>query len=125
MALTYNGTTMGTIRIAQELGGKTYKYDLQIRQSNCLAVILYVRKATAEELAKNPTGKWFHQLHTFFADEQHMKNIMKHEKTILDPMDKVINCRLNLYYKECNTLLKYFVRSGYKVTCYYEQPKAK
>ena len=121
--LTYNSTTIGTLTIEQKLGDNAYKYNLQIRQGNCLAVILYVRKSTPEELAKNTEGKYYHQLHQFFVDEKHMKNIMKDYGTILDPMDKVIKCRLNMYYKENYTLLKYFVQSGYKVTCYYKAPK--
>lgn len=122
--LRYNGTTIGTIDIEQELDGKKYKYTLQIRQGNCLAVIIYVRKATPEELAENPEGKWYHQLYTFYSDEQHLKNILKHEKDVLFG-EKVTSIKLNLYYKECNTLLKYYVRSGHKVTCFYKEPKKK
>ena len=122
--IRYNGTTIGTIDIEQEHDGKKYKYTLQIRQGNCLAVIIYVRKATPEELAENPEGKWYHQLYTFYSDEQHLKNILKHEKDVLFG-EKVTSIKLNLYYKECNTLLKYYVRSGHKVTCFYKEPKKK
>lgn len=125
MPLTYNGTTIGKLTIKQKLGNDEYKYNLQIRQGNCLAVIIYVRKATEEELKKNPKGKWYHQLVSFFADEQHMKNIMKDWGTLLDPMDEVVSCELNLYYKECWTLLKYFTKSGYNVKCYYKDPGKK
>lgn len=125
MALHYNGVTMGKITIEQQLGDKKYRYNLQIRQGNVLAVILYVRKATAEELEKNPKGKWYHQLHAFFVDEKHLKNIMKDYGRALDEMDKVIKCELNMYYKECWTLLKYFTKSGYSVKCYYKEPKKK
>lgn len=125
MALRYNGTTIGTILVEQEFGDIKKKFKLQIRQGNCLAVIIYVRKATPEELAKHPDGKYYHQLHTFFIDEQHMKNIIKDYGTLLDPMDKVLKCELNMYYKENYKLLKYFVQSGYKVTCYYKEPKKK
>lgn len=122
--LRYNGTTIGTIVIKQHHGDEDYKYKLQIRQGNCLAVIIWVRKSTPEELKKNPEGKWFHSLFTFFADEQHCKNIMKEYKDIMMG-EKVIDIKLNLYYKECNTLLKYFVKSGHNVRCYYEEPKEK
>lgn len=125
MALHYNGTTIGKIVIEQEIGDKKYRYNLQIRQGNCLAVIIYVRRATPEELEKNPEGKWYHQLHMFYVDERHLKNIMKDYGTALDAMDKVIKCELNMFYKENYTLLKYFVKSGYKVTCYYQEPKKK
>ena len=124
MALRYNGTTIGKIVIEQEVGDEKYKYNLQIRQGNCLAVILFVRRSTPEELEKHPAGKWYHQLFTFFADEQHCKNIMKDYGDILCG-EKVLSCELNLYYKECWTLLKYFTKSGYKVKCYYKEPKKK
>jgi len=122
--LRYNGTTIGTIDIEQEHDDKKYKYTLQIRQGNCQAVIIYVRKATPEELAENPEGKWYHQLYAFYSDEQHLKNILKHEKDVLFG-EKVTSIKLNMYYKECNTLLKYFVRSGHKVTAFYKEPKKK
>lgn len=125
MALRYNGITIGKLTVEQELGGNKYKYNLQIRQGNCLAVIIYVRKSTEEELKRNPEGKWYHQLMAFFVDERHMKNIMKDWGTILDPMNRVVKCELNLYYKECWTLLKYFTKSGYNVKCYYKEPKKK
>lgn len=125
MALRYNGITIGKIVIEQEYAGEKRKFNLQIRQGNCLAVILYVRKATLEELEKNPKGKWYHQLHMFYANEQHMKNMMKEYGKVLDEMDRVVSCELNLYYKECWTLLKYFTKSGYKVKCYYKEPKKK
>lgn len=121
MALTYNGTTIGKIVVEQE----HERYNLEIRQGNCLAVIIYVRKATPEELEKNPRGKWYHQLVTFFVNETHIKNIMSDGDPILDPMSKVIKCDLNMYYKENYTLLKYFVKSGYKVMCHYKEPKKK
>ena len=123
--LTYNGTTIGTLTIEQEFRDIKRRFNLQIRQGNCLAVIIYVRRATPEELEGNPHGKWFHQLHTFFLDEKHMKNILKDYGKVLDDMDKVISCKLNMYYKENYTLLKYFTKSGYKVTCYYKEPKTK
>lgn len=122
--LRYNGTTIGTITIKQNHYGEEYKYTLQIRQGNCLAVVIFVRKSTEEELAKNPEGKWYHSLYTFFADEQHLKNILKHEGDVLFG-EKVVGIKLNLFYKECNTLLKYFTKSGHKVTCYYAEPKNK
>ena len=122
--LHYNGTTIGTITIKQRHADKDYKYTLQIRQGNCLAVIIYVRKATEEELKENPEGKWYNQLYSFYGDEQHMKNIIKNEGDIFFG-ETVTNIKLNLYYKECKTLLKYYTLSGHKVTCYYKEPKKK
>ena len=122
--ITYNGITIGTLTIKQKHGDKWYKYNLEIRQGNCLAVLIHVRKATEEELAENPEAKFYHSLYTFFCDEQHLKNIMKDGGDILFG-EKTTNISLNLYYKECNTLLKYLVRSGRRVSCYYKEPKKK
>lgn len=125
MPLIYNGTTIGKITVEQEWGGHKSRFNLQIRQGNCLAVIIFVRKVTPEELEKHPEGKWYHQLHMFYADERHLKNLLKDYGKVLDEMDKVVKCELNMYYKENYTLLKYFVKSGYKVSCYYKEPKKK
>ena len=119
--LRYTGTTYGKVYIKQRHGEIKQRYTIQIREGNCLAVFIHVRKATAEELAENPQGKYYHTLWNFLADEQHAKNILKHEKTLLG--DEVLRIELNMYYKECYTLLKYFMKSGYKVTCTYKEPK--
>ena len=37
--------------------------------------------------------------------------------------DEVVSIELNMFYKENYTLLKYFVKSGYKVKCYYKEKK--
>ena len=102
MAIRYNGTTIGKIVIKQ---GEN-RFNLQIRQGNCLAVVIYVRKATDT-------------LYTFFGDEQHLKNMMKNYGNVLS--DEVVSIELNMFYKENYTLLKYFVKSGYKVKCYYKE----
>ena len=117
MALSYNGTTIGKIVIKQ---GEN-KFNLQIRQGNCLAVIINVRKATEEELKEHPNGKYIHTLYNFYCDEHHLKNLLKNEGRVL--FDEVISIELNMFYKENYTLLKYFVKSGYKVKCYYKDEK--
>lgn len=124
MPLRYNGTTIGKINITQERDGEKINFTLQIRQGNVLAVLLFVRKSTPEELAKHPKGKWYHQLWSFYVDEQHLKNILKADGDVLFG-EKVTSIRLNMYYKENYKLLKYFTKSGHKVTCYYQEPKKK
>ena len=119
MALSYKETIIGKIVIKQ----RGHKFNLQIRQGNCLAVIINVRKATDEELKEQPEGKYIHTLYTFYADEQHLKNMMKHYGNVLS--DEVVSIELNMFYKENYTLLKYFVKSGYKVKCYYKEEKSK
>lgn len=120
MPLTYNANKIGTLKIKQQRGNKTATYTIQIRQGNCLAVLVHIRKATPEELKENPAGRYIHTLYSFFADEQHMKNILKNEKSFFG-MDKVLKCKLNLYFKEANILLKYFTRTGIKCECYYKE----
>jgi hypothetical protein len=126
MAIRYNGNITGTVTIAQQRKDedKPRKYKIQIRQGNCLAVFLNVYK---EENPEDPKKCWVHQLMNFLGDEQHLKNIVKDWKENVfarmlsaNWIDKV---ELNLFYKESNTLLKYMVRDGLKVKCYYKEDK--
>ena len=105
MALTYNENLMGKLVIAQG----TNEYEIQIRQGNCLAAFIYPYQ---------DEGVWYHQLFSFFADEQHIKNILKHQERLF--LDEVKSIRLNLKYKECSKLLKHLTKNGYEVICYYE-----
>ena len=119
MALRYSGVNLGTMTIKQNHDGKDIKFLIQIRQCNALAAFLHIKKITEGE----DKGLYKHTLYSFLADEQHAKNIIKNEGHLF--FDEVSNIKLNLYYKESNTLLKIFVKAGYKVTCYYKEPKKK
>ena len=121
MPLRYDGTTIGKVRIAQERDGKKLHFEIQIRQGNCLAVLIHVRKCTPEEQDGHPERRYMHTLYTFYSDAEHMKNLLKHEGDVL--FDEVTSISLNMYYKQCATLLKYFTKAGHKVTCYYKEPK--
>lgn len=105
--LRYTGVTIGTMIIEQ--GDSRYK--IQIRQGNCLAVMIHCRKDDNSE-------GYIHTLYTFFADEQHIKNIIKNEGRLF--FDKVISARLNLKYKESVTLAKYFAMQKIKTSVYYK-----
>lgn len=113
MAVIYGGNVMGTIVIAQ----KEQKYKLEIRQGNCLAVIIGV--------GKNEDGETIHTLMQFFADAAHLNNVCKAvDKGAYKGYDAPIfydvkNIKLNMRYKECATLLKHLVKY-YKITCYYK-----
>lgn len=126
MPVQYNGNIMGTITIAQqrENEDKPRKYKIQIRQGNCLAVFINVYK---EENPEDPKKCWVHQLINFLGDEQHLKNITNKWKENIFPRmlsaDWIVKAELNLFYKESNTLLKYMVRDGLKVKCYYKEGK--
>ena len=110
MAIQYNGNVMGKIVIAQN----EQKFTLEIRQGNCLAVIIGV--------GKNEEGETIHTLMQFFANEEHLKRICKSvdkgaEKAPI--FYDVKSIRLNMRYKECATLLKHLVKY-YEINCYYE-----
>ena len=120
--LRYTGTTYGKVTISQKHSDGEHKYTIDIREANCLCAFIHVRKATEEELKKHPDGKYIHTLYSFLADEKHAKNIMKDNGGKL-LWDKVVKIDLNMAYKESWTLLKYFVKSGYKVKCYEKTPK--
>lgn len=101
--LTYTEEKLGKITIKQ----KENVFEIEIRKGNCLAVFIHV--------GKNQEGETIHTLYNFYADEQHLKNIIKNDKKII--FDEVLEIELNMAYKECYTLLKYFVNSGYEVKC--------
>lgn len=134
MALRYYEEQLGKVIIKQrkrengefvlnEKGKQVWnKYEVQIRRGNCLAVFIHAYK---------DGDKWMHQLYTFFADSQHMRNMMHDPhmalhgtKNHLIP-DEVVRIELNMAYEECETLLKYLTRDGYVVKCYYKKPKTK
>lgn len=101
--LTYTEEKLGKIKIKQ----KENVFEIEIRKGNCLAVFIHV--------GKNQKGETTHTFYNFYADEQHLKNIIKNDKKII--YDEVLEIELNMAYKECYTLLKYFVNSGYEVKC--------
>ena len=139
MALRYSGVTIGTFTLYQkreeyvngewtdvkdEKGRQVYnKFKIQIRASNCMACFLHVSKVD------NPTTPelcWRHELVMFYADEQHLKNIMKdYKKDAFNGMFSGVlkNIKLNIYYKEMQTLAKYMAKDGLKVQIYYKAPK--
>ena len=124
MAVCYGPNKLGTIKIWQEIEGKKHYFNIEMRRGNCLAVMIYIRKATPEELEKDPSCKKYANLYSFFGNEQHIKNIMKdNDGKCL--WDEVKSIRLNMFFEESKKLLKYFLKSGYEVTCYYKEEKIK
>lgn len=83
---------------------------------NCLCVVTQWYK-------DEKTGKTMERLLSFFADEQHIKNIIKKENA-LSPVRDITSIRLNTYYKEAMILAKYLCK-WHKVTLYYKEPKLK
>ena len=124
MAIRYSGTTIGTFTLVQRRKDeeKPRKYKIQIRKANCLMCAIHVRKIDNPE---NQKLCWRHDLVMFFNDEQHLKNCIKSvgNKDFFNNLftGKLTDIKLNLFHKECNTLLKYMVRDGLKVKCYYKE----
>ena len=113
--IRYDSTTIGTMVLKQR--GKMFK--LQIRKGNCLAVIIHVRKLTDEEMLENQGSKYMHTLYDFYLDGKHLSKRLKKDGDILGK--DIVDVELNLFYEESQTLLKYFVKSGHKVKCYYKE----
>jgi hypothetical protein len=96
--------TYGEIKVRQASDNRLV--TVKIHWANALCAFVYHYK--------NEDGVKMVQLISFFHDEQHIKNCMKHfpSHDCLDFfMGKVVSVKLNLFYKESNILLKYFVRS--------------
>lgn len=125
--LRYTSNNLGTITIVQQHKNEKgelepREFEIQIREGNCLAVFIYVYKEKEPEDPKHP---YVHQLVNFLSDEKHIKNIVEEYKTnVFASMfmaSEIKKVKLNLFFKESNTLLKYMVRDGLKVECYYEE----
>lgn len=70
---------------------------------------------------KNEQGKRIAQLCSFLDGKRHIRNIMKdYGKLLGDDVDKV---KLNVYYKEARDIIEPCAKSGYKVECYYKEPR--
>lgn len=132
----YYGNNIGTFTLWQKRddcegdavdanGRPVYnKFKIQIRKSNCLMCAIHVHKV---DNPKNPKLCWRHDLVMFFVDERHLKNCLKdYEQGFFFKnlfSGELHNIRLNLYHKECQTILKYMVRDGLRVSCYYKEDK--
>ena len=104
--ITYNENLMGKMTIKQ--GERTF--EIEIRQGNCLAVFLHIRKAEDGE-------GYIHTLYNFFADEEHLKRIIKNIKAPFGS-EEIVSLELNCKYKECLKMLKHLVKF-YPINCYY------
>lgn len=74
---------------------------------------------------KDDQGKKWAQLWTFLSDKQHINNIMKNSEDHTLLGTSVVSVKLNVYYKQARMIVEACAKSGYKVTCYYEEPKKK
>lgn len=107
----YNKIGKMTVTRTKTIDGQKvpYHFPVTIWDGNCLAVF------TTED-------KENRYLFMFFGNEQHVKNIIEDHGSLWGS-DSVSRVRLNMYYKASRQLLDIFTRNGYKVTCYYKEPK--
>lgn len=109
MALQWKWTDkMGKLTIKQ----KENTYDINIYAGNALAIFIREFKQGGEER---------YCLYNFFADKKHCDNIIKNGKRLIT--DKVVSIKLNLFYKSAQTLFNILAKNGYRISCYYEEPK--
>lgn len=108
---------MGKMTISQTRKDGELQFDIDIWSGNCLAVFTY-------DYQDKDTGEDMIGLYSFYADERHLKNIIKEFNGKVFS-DKIISVELNMYYKQNYTLLKYFVKHTpeLKVMCYYKEPE--
>ena len=103
--LVYSNEIVGKVTIKQN----GVCFDIEMRQSNCLAVFVFY--------LMDENGIRHKKLYNVFADEQHIKNMKKEGYRPF--FDEVVKIRLNMKYKENYKVLKYLVEY-YNVECYFE-----
>jgi hypothetical protein len=90
-------------------------FAIDICQANATCAFIYKYK--------NEEGEVEHILQGFFADKQHINNLIKRKTELF--YGKILSVKLNMWYKESADVLKYFTRMGHKVECYYNEPTDK
>ena len=117
--INYFSRKLGTITVmCERADGVEEEVELQIRDGICICVIIHSFTTPAEKRRDASMDEWTHQLVTFFADVAHLKTRLKTYGDVLFGIE-VKNINLNLSFPKSYTLLRYFVKSGHKVTCYY------
>lgn len=90
-------------------------FAIDICQANATCAFIYKHKDLHGEVE--------HILQGFFADKQHINNLIKKKTELF--YGKILSIKLNMWYKESADVLKYFTRMGHKVECYYKEPTDK
>ena len=99
---------MGDLLLTQ----KGESYLITIYRANCTCA--FIHTYTQED------GNKAHKLISFFQDKKHIQNMLDAGVDALYGSLEQIN--LNLYYKQSYYVLEYFVKRGYQVNCYYQEP---
>lgn len=105
MAVCYYSEVIGTVVVTFE--GEDY--TLEIRKGNCLGVVIHPYEED---------GRKYATLITFFADETHLKNLIKDDVNMFSHPVKQI--RLNTFYKEAMKIAKHLCKK-FEVTLYYKE----
>ena len=103
---------MGEVVLNQTHDDKTNTFVIDICQAN--ATCAFISHYTDDK------GDRWNTLQGFFADKQHVKNLIKYKCELFS--GDIVKVTLNMWYKESKDILTYFVRMGHKVECYYEEP---
>jgi hypothetical protein len=106
---------MGEVILNQTSDGKTNTFVIDICQANATCAFIYTHK--------DLYGETEHTLLGFFADKQHINNLIKNKCEF--PYGDIQKVTLNMWYKDSKDILQYFVRMGHKVECYYKEPTDK
>lgn len=91
---------------------KGKKYQINIYKGNCLAVFL--------SEYQNEKGEDMYSLYSFFADEQHLKRMIKNKIDMFG--DKMLKIKLNFKYKEAQKIItiagENWSKNGTKINIY-------
>lgn len=107
--------TYGIVKVKNH--DETKVLTVKIHPANALCAFVYhYRREDGQKMA---------QLWNFLNDLGQAKRIIKDtsDHTLLGT--SVVSVKLNVYYKEARQLIMPMAQSGYKVTCYYKEPKKK
>ena len=123
MALNYSAEIIGTMTLKQtQQDGVTRTFKLQFRACNALACLIEVTPAERKE---GEEQLYYHSLIWFAADIEHLKRMANHEGGLKSYFWGSASVRLNIYYKDNETLARYFAKAGIKTEIYYKEPKQK
>lgn len=121
MALNYSAVIVGTMTLRQtHQDGTKHTYKMQFRACNALACLIEVTPAERKEGEKQ---LYYHRLIWFAVDVEHLKRMANAEGGLKSYFYGSASVRLNIYYKDNETLARYFAKAGIKTEIYYKEPK--
>ena len=106
---------MGSARV-RDFNGNAYTVKFHPANCRCGAFIDHY----TDENGRKMSRVW-----AFLESKEHITRIMKNSASHKLFGNEVLGVKLNVYFKEARMLVEPCAKSGYKVTCYYEEPKKK